>query len=197
LSHWEKGFTNPFVTYLPARPPTHHVVALRFRHEMEHPALPHTSRLQGHDHAGLRQGDDILAQRPDGIFLSNGPGDPAPLSYAIDTIRQPRWEKNRSSHLPGASAARSGSRRRDVQVEVRAPRRQPAGAEPTHQRVEITRRTTVSQCASTNLPRDLEPTHINLNDSTLEGMRHRRWPIISVQYHPEASAGPHDSGYFV
>ena len=45
------------------------------------------------------------------------------------------------------------------------------------------------------LPADLEPTHINLNDHTLEGMRHRRWPIFSVQYHPEASAGPHDSCY--
>ena len=46
-----------------------------------------------------------------------------------------------------------------------------------------------------NLPRDLEPTHINRNDGTLEGMRHRRWPLFSVQYHPEASAGPHDSCY--
>ena len=46
-----------------------------------------------------------------------------------------------------------------------------------------------------NLPPDLEPTHINLNDQTLEGMRHKHKPIFSVQYHPEASAGPHDSSY--
>jgi len=45
------------------------------------------------------------------------------------------------------------------------------------------------------LPKDVEPTHINLNDRTLEGMRHTRQPIFSVQYHPEASAGPHDSSY--
>jgi carbamoyl-phosphate synthase small subunit len=45
------------------------------------------------------------------------------------------------------------------------------------------------------LPSDLEPTHVNLNDRTLEGMRHRHWPLFSVQYHPEASAGPHDSTY--
>ena len=46
-----------------------------------------------------------------------------------------------------------------------------------------------------DLPADLEPTHINLNDRTLEAMRHKRYPLFSVQYHPEASAGPHDSGY--
>jgi carbamoyl-phosphate synthase small subunit len=45
------------------------------------------------------------------------------------------------------------------------------------------------------LPADVEPTHINLNDQTLEGMRHTRLPVFSVQYHPEAAAGPHDSSY--
>jgi carbamoyl-phosphate synthase small subunit len=46
-----------------------------------------------------------------------------------------------------------------------------------------------------SLPQDLEVTHINLNDNTVEGMRHKKWPAFSVQYHPEASAGPHDSNY--
>ena len=46
-----------------------------------------------------------------------------------------------------------------------------------------------------DLPADLEPTHLNLNDETLEGMRHRHLPVFSVQYHPEAAAGPHDSSY--
>ena len=47
-----------------------------------------------------------------------------------------------------------------------------------------------------SLPNEIEVTHINLNDGTVEGMRHREWPIFSVQYHPEAAPGPHDAGYF-
>jgi carbamoyl-phosphate synthase small subunit len=62
-------------------------------------------------------------------------------------------------------------------------------------RVEITTQNHGFAVRLETLPRDLEPTHINLNDRTLEGMRHRRLPVFSVQYHPEASAGPHDSYY--
>ncbi len=62
-------------------------------------------------------------------------------------------------------------------------------------RVEITTQNHGFAVRLDDLPPDLEPTHINLNDRTLEGMRHKRWPLFSVQYHPEASAGPHDSGY--
>ena len=71
---------------------------------------------------------------------------------------------------------------------------QPVRNEKT-QRVEITTQNHGFAISLDTLPRDLEPTHINLNDGTLEGMRHRRWPLFSVQYHPEASAGPHDSCY--
>jgi carbamoyl-phosphate synthase small subunit len=62
-------------------------------------------------------------------------------------------------------------------------------------RVEITTQNQGFAVNLDTLPRDLEPTHLNLNDGTLEGMRHRRWPLFSVHYHPEASAGPHDSTY--
>ena len=62
-------------------------------------------------------------------------------------------------------------------------------------RVEITTQNHGFAVRLDRLPRDLEPTHVNLNDQTLEGMRHRKYPLFSVQYHPEASAGPHDSGY--
>jgi carbamoyl-phosphate synthase small subunit len=62
-------------------------------------------------------------------------------------------------------------------------------------RVEITTQNHGFAVGLETLPADLETTHLNLNDGTLEGMRHRRWPLFSVQYHPEASAGPHDSTY--
>ena len=62
-------------------------------------------------------------------------------------------------------------------------------------KVEITTQNHGFAVRTETLPANLEPTHINLNDNTLEGMRHREWPLFSVQYHPEASAGPHDSGY--
>ena len=62
-------------------------------------------------------------------------------------------------------------------------------------RVEITCQNHGFAIAPDSLPEDLEVTHVNLNDNTIEGMRHRRLPAFSVQYHPEASAGPHDSSY--
>jgi carbamoyl-phosphate synthase small subunit len=62
-------------------------------------------------------------------------------------------------------------------------------------KVEITTQNHGFAVDTESLPADLEPTHINLNDGTLEGVRHRKYPAFSVQYHPEASAGPHDSGY--
>jgi carbamoyl-phosphate synthase small subunit len=62
-------------------------------------------------------------------------------------------------------------------------------------RIEITTQNHGFAVSAESLPDGVEPTHVNLNDGTLEGMRHRRLPIFSVQYHPEASAGPHDSSY--
>src|SRR5262249_59879424 len=139
--------------------------------------------------------DQVLAARPDGIFLSNGPGDPAAVGYAFDTIRglvgkKPMFGICLGHQLIGLAL---GGQTFKLKFGHRGAN-QPVLNQLTN-KVEITTQNHGFAVRLDNLPPDLEPTHINLNDQTLEGMRHRRWPLFSVQYHPEASAGPHDSGY--
>ena len=123
---------------------------------------------------GTATAEDVLAHKPDGIFLSNGPGDPEPLSYAIDTIRGLAGKKPIFGICLGHQLLGLALGGEDVQAEVRPSRRQSAGAEPAdrqgrdhHAEPRLRRRLDT-------LPPDLEPTHINLNDQTLEGMRHQR-----------------------
>jgi carbamoyl-phosphate synthase small subunit len=144
---------------------------------------------------GTATAANVLAQKPDGIFLSNGPGDPEPLRYAIQTVSQLAGKKPifgfcLGHHLLGLAL---GGETFKLKFGHRGAN-QPVLNHLTN-RVEITTQNHGFAVRLDNLPRDLEPTHINLNDHTLEGMRHRRYPLFSVQYHPEASAGPHDSGY--
>jgi carbamoyl-phosphate synthase small subunit len=192
---WNEGFTNPFVTYLPSRPPTHHVVALDFG--MKHNILRCLVQVGCKVTAlpGTATADDVLDQKPDGIFLSNGPGDPAPLSYAIETIsglagKKPMFGICLGHQLIGLAL---GGETFKLKFGHRGAN-QPVLDQRTN-KVEITTQNHGFAVRLDNLPADLEPTHINLNDQTLEGMRHKSWPLFSVQYHPEASAGPHDSGY--
>src|SRR5262249_26097774 len=144
---------------------------------------------------GAASAADVLAHRPDGIFLSNGPGDPAPLTYAINTIRELAGKKPIFGICLGHQllGLALGGETFKLKFGHRGAN-QPVLNQRT-KRVEITTQTHGFAVRLDNLPRDREPTHINLNDNPLEGMRHRRWPIFSVQYHPEASAGPHDSAY--
>ena len=192
---WSEGFTNPFVTYLPPRPPTHHVVALDFGMKQNIPRCLVQVGCKVTVMPGTATADDVLAQKPDGIFLSNGPGDPAPLTYAIDTIRQLAGKKPMFGICLGHQliGLALGGETFKLKFGHRGAN-QPVLNQQTNQ-VEITTQNHGFAVRLDGLPPDLEPTHINLNDNTLEGMRHKRWPLFSVQYHPEASAGPHDSGY--
>jgi carbamoyl-phosphate synthase small subunit len=192
---WREGFISPLATYLPARAPTHHVVALDFG--MKWNILRCLTRVGCRVTVlpGSATAEQVLAQRPDGVFLSNGPGDPAPLTYAIETIRglagkTPVFGICLGHQLLGLAL---GGETFKLKFGHRGAN-QPVRNEITG-RVEITTQNHGFAVRTENLPADLEPTHVNLNDGTLEGMRHRRWPIFSVQYHPEASAGPHDSTY--
>ena len=192
---WTEGFTNRFVTYLPPRQPTHHVVALDFGMKHNIPRCLVQVGCRVTVLPGTAAAADVLAQKPDGVFLSNGPGDPEPLRYAIHTVAQlagktPIFGICLGHQLLGLAL---GGQTFKLKFGHRGAN-QPVLNHLT-QRVEITTQNHGFAVRLDTLPRDLEPTHINLNDQTLEGMRHKRYPLFSVQYHPEASAGPHDSGY--
>lgn len=144
---------------------------------------------------GTFTAEEVLRFQPDGVFLSNGPGDPRPLNYAIDTIRGllgkvPVFGICLGHQLLGLAC---GAEIFKLKFGHRGAN-QPVLNHHTG-RVEITSQNHGFAIDSQNLPAALEVTHINLNDQTVEGLRHREYPAFSVQYHPEASAGPHDSHY--
>jgi carbamoyl-phosphate synthase small subunit len=144
---------------------------------------------------GTATADEVLAQRPDGIFLSNGPGDPEPLLYAIDTIRGVLGKAPVFGICLGHQllSLACGAKTFKLKFGHRGAN-QPVLNHQTGA-VEITCQNHGFAVDESSLPSDLEVTHRNLNDDTIEGVRHRSLPAFSVQYHPEASAGPHDSDY--
>lgn len=144
---------------------------------------------------GTSTADDVLRLKPDGVFLSNGPGDPEPLTYAIDTIRGLLGKSPIFGICLGHQllSLACGAKTFKLKFGHRG------GNQPVQNlqtgRVEITSQNHGFAVAEDSLPATLEVTHLNLNDRTIEGVRHREVPAYSVQYHPEASAGPHDSNY--
>jgi carbamoyl-phosphate synthase small subunit len=144
---------------------------------------------------GTSTAEEILALNPDGVFLSNGPGDPRPLEYAVETIKRLLGKKPifgicLGHQLLGMACGgtiyklKFGHRGANQPVLNRRANR-----------VEITSQNHGFALDASSFSDRVEITHINLNDQTIEGLRHRDYPAFSVQYHPEASAGPHDSNY--
>lgn len=137
----------------------------------------------------------ILEMAPDGIFLSNGPGDPEGVPYVIHSVQQligtvPIFGICLGHQILGLAF---GGRTYKLKFGHRGGN-QPVKNLLTGQ-IEITSHNHGFAVDASSLPSGLEVTHINLNDQTVEGMHHRELPIFSVQYHPEASPGPHDSHY--
>jgi len=193
---WQDGFISAFAALEPAaRPATHHVVAMDFGMKWNIPRCLVQAGCRVTVVPGTAKADEVLALKPDGIFLSNGPGDPEPLTYAIDTIREVALRKPTFGICLGHQllGLALGAKTFKLKFGHRGAN-QPVLNQRSN-KVEITTQNHGFAVRVDTLPADLEPTHINLNDGTLEGMRHRRLPIFSVQYHPEASAGPHDSAY--
>lgn len=140
--------------------------------------------------------EDVLALKPDGVFLSNGPGDPAALDYIHEEIRkliphQPIFAICLGHQILGHAF---GGKTFKLKFGHRG------GNQPVKDlrsgKVSITSQNHGFAVDGESLPSNVEVTHLNLNDQTVEGLRHKEWPVFSVQYHPEAAPGPNDASYF-
>ena len=144
---------------------------------------------------GTATADEVLALKPDGIFLSNGPGDPEPLTYAIETIaallgKAPIFGICLGHQLLSLAC---GAKTFKLKFGHRGAN-QPVQETETG-KIEITTQNHGFAVDPDSVPDCLEITHFNLNDQTVAGVRHKEFPAFGVQYHPEAAAGPHDSQY--
>jgi carbamoyl-phosphate synthase small subunit len=134
--------------------------------------------------------------KPDGIFLSNGPGDPASMTKVVEEVKSvaqsgvPTFGICFGHQLLGRAF---GGTTYKLQFGHRG------GNQPVKdlldETVEITSHNHGFAVRAESLPQEVEVTHINLNDNCVEGMRHKTLPIFSVQYHPEAAPGPHDAAH--
>ena len=140
--------------------------------------------------------EDVLALKPNGVFLSNGPGDPEPIGYAVANIRKMLGRVPIFGICLGHQLCGLALGGRTFKLKFGHHGSNHPVQNLRTKKVEITSQNHGFCVDPDSLPAsDVEITHVNLNDHTNEGMRHRSLPLFSVQYHPEASPGPHDARY--
>ncbi|MDE3136598.1 MAG: glutamine-hydrolyzing carbamoyl-phosphate synthase small subunit [Acidobacteriota bacterium] len=140
--------------------------------------------------------EDVLGMKPDGVFLSNGPGDPEPVTYAVQAIRKLAGRVPIFGICLGHQLCGLALGGRTFKLKFGHHGSNHPVKDLQTGKVEITAQNHGFAVDPESLPSsEVEITHVNLNDGTNEGIRHRTLPLFSVQYHPEASPGPHDARY--
>jgi carbamoyl-phosphate synthase small subunit len=146
--------------------------------------------------------DQVMAERPDGILLSNGPGDPEPVPYAVETVRRLVKDPPGGRRVPIFGICMGhhfltlalGGKTRKLKFGHHGANHPVKDLRTTKVAITVQNHGFVGD-AETLKSKDVAITHMNLNDQTLEGLEHKRLPVFAVQFHPEASPGPHDAHY--
>ena len=168
----------------------------RLRREEEHPAHAGRARLQGHRGAGQTSASEVKKLKPDGVFLSNGPGDPEPCDYAIEATRElieagyPTFGICLGHQI---MALASGAKTFKMKFGHHGANHPVKDLDTG--RVSITSQNHGFAVDEKTLPANLRATHVSLFDGTLQGLARTDKPAFCFQGHPEASPGPHDIGY--
>ncbi|MFM8379547.1 MAG: glutamine-hydrolyzing carbamoyl-phosphate synthase small subunit [Planctomycetia bacterium] len=199
LDDWATPLPQPLVggefPAVAAHPGTKHVVALDYGMKWNIARHLASAGCRVTVLPGRATAADVLAHKPDGVFLSNGPGDPEVLDYCVDTVRGlvgkvPLFGICLGHQLLSLAC---GAKTFKLKFGHRGANQPVMDLETG--KVEITSQNHGFAVDESTLPADLVVTHRNLNDGTIEGVRHASAKAASVQYHPEAAAGPHDSAY--
>jgi len=194
---WSEGYNSPFAqAHRDHGAKTYNVVAIDCGVKMNILRNLHEAGCEVRVVPATASADEVLARRPDGVFISNGPGDPAAVTYTIDTIRKLIGRVPVFGICLGHQmlALAMGARTYKLKFGHRGVN-QPVRNRATG-KVEITSQNHGFAVEESSLQATGAPiTHVNLNDGTVEGFTHSGQALFSVQYHPEASPGPHDATY--